>query len=637
MTETEVNNGLFAGTEQFLQMLRTAEVSTPETTWRKTAIEDYKFYAGKQDSPEILAELAAKNRPATTYNEVMPKINMLVGLAAQTKHDILLNPVGVEDEPLAEIATGAMKHFRKKMNLSRKELECFEHTVKSGRSLLYFYIDNSNPFEPEIKCTRWPGWAFFIDPQSKEYDLSDARYVILDKWLNKQEIHSRWPGLEITRISQYSHYVPAQSSQYMDMPVFFNEARDLYRLCEIWYYKIEEVMYFINPVTQGVDFLPLKEFGKFVSLISQGLPGPNGQMRMVRPEELQATKSFKKIWYYVIFSGVEKIEEGKSPFRVDGFPGVLFGAYKNEDDNAWFSVITMMKDPQKALNTMRRQLSHLLQTLPKGILAHESNAILNIEEYEERSSDPSFHLEVAPGAIDKFKFVQQPSISPLYQSVDQSMSQSMRDVSGIQNELMGKQETGREAVGSVERRTETGLAVLYTLYDNYRESRWRAAKIQFKLMQQYVTTPQLIRIEGAAGQQLIQINTQINPDSPNFNDITAGDFDLEISETSEMATARKAVASMLVEHSQNNPGAIPSDVILDYADVPYSVKERVKQYNEQNAAAAQQEKDRLYELELLKIQMKGNEVAADQVIKQREVEIKARQQAAKPKASSTGS
>jgi hypothetical protein len=32
-----------------------------------------------------------------------------------------------------------------------------------------------------------------------------------------------------------------------------------------------------------------------------------------------------------------------------------------------------------------------------------------------------------------------------------------------------------------------------------------------------------------------------------------------------------------MEYSHNNPGAIPPDIILDYLDVPYSVKQRVLQ------------------------------------------------------------
>ena len=76
--------------------------------------------------------------------------------------------------------------------------------------------------------------------------------------------------------------------------------------------------------------------------------------------------------HYMIFSDIFELEAGPSPYRWKGFPAAFFGAYKDEDNNRWFGAVTGMKDPQIAINTMRRQLSHLLQTLPKGILkAHQ--------------------------------------------------------------------------------------------------------------------------------------------------------------------------------------------------------------------------------------------------------------------------
>jgi hypothetical protein len=126
-------------------------------------------------------------------------------------------------------------------------------------------------------------------------------------------------------------------------------------------------------------------------------------------------------------------------------------------------------------------------------------------------------------------------------------------------------------------RQQTGLAVLYVLFDNFRESRLEAGRILLSMIQQYVSQAELIRIQGQEGMQLIQINSQMNPQSPNFNDISVGEYDLEVEETVENATMRLAIAQMLTEFSQNNPGSIPPDIVLDYANLPFTVKQRVKE------------------------------------------------------------
>ena len=605
---TEQASGLDASSDlgKLREWLRNAEQAVAETIYRTEATEDYNMYAGDQDSVEVKAVLEAQKRPTTTYNEIKPKVDMLIGLAAQTKHEVTVVPVGVEDEPLAELMQGVYKHFFKKTKMLRRLLECFEHGVKTGRSLLHFFVDRSNPFNPEIKIKRVPGHSFWIDPDSVEYDLSDARYVFVDKWLTKDEIMGYWPGFNPEGEATEA---PAPDSTLS----FFDEARDRYRIVECWYKKPVKVVWFLNPLTQKPESLPPAEFNKFNKMLQAGIP----EMGVPPGPGVEGIPSVVDETHYSIFSGFRELEKGKSPYQWKGFPFVLFGAYKDSDKNRWFGVISMMKDPQRSLNTMRRQLSHLLQTLPKGMLVHEAGAILNIEEYEQRSSDPTFHLEVAQGKIDKLQFVQQPQISPIYQQLDMVFSQSMKDASGIQDTLMGVQTSSREPGITVAKRQETGLAVLYMLYDNFAETRMLAGRILLSFIQQYVSMPTAIRIQGPTGIQLVQINTQMNPESGGFNDISAAEFDLEVDDTVETKTSRMAIAQLLSEFSHNNPGVVPPDIVLDYSDVPFTVRQRVKAAFEaaQQQAQANIEADR--EIEIMKINASLKKAEIDNATKEK--------------------
>jgi hypothetical protein len=610
---------------QSLVWLSEAERSLPESTARKVGMEDYRFYAGRQDSQDVIEKLAEQKRPATVYNEVKPKIDMLIGLAAQSKHEPVLLPVGGEDEAFVQLMQSAMKYYRKQTKLTRKELECFAHTVKCGRSLLHFWVDIANPYDPKIKAVRIPTYNFYIDSNSKEYDLSDARFLFMDKWLEANEIAFRF-GTDEEEVKQMAMYSGSFGNSYgsttnfTDMPVFFNEGRRKYRLVENWYYMYEKFIYVLNPVSGKPERMCVDMFGKFKEAMLSGIDTPKGRVKISTVDELQPVDSFDKQYYYRIFSGEKEYAGGKSPYKYQGYPCAFYGAYNDEDENTWFSAVKMQKDPQKALNTMRRQLQHLLQTLPKGILAHEAGAIINIEEYEQRSAEPNFHLELTGGGLDKFKFIQQPQISPIYQTIDVTMSQSMKDASGIQNEMMGVQTTSREPGVTVRQRQETGLAVLYSLYDNFKESRLQGDKILLGLVQQYVTTEKVMRIEGTDGINLISVNTQTNPQLAGFNDISAGEFDVEISEQIESPTQRATTAQILTEFSQNNPGAIPPEVILDYLDAPYTVKQQIKEYRAQQQEAAEKQAETELQLKLLELEIKANGVEYKKEIE----EIKAR-------------
>lgn len=556
--------------------LQEAENSTSEVNYRTEEKEDFAFYAGDQDSAEIKTLLEIAKRPTTVYNEIKPKIDMLVGLAAQIREVPTLTPEGAEDEIFVELQNGVFKYNRREMKLARREMECFDHAMKGGRSFLHFYVSGENPFEPELKAKLIAGRDCRTDPCGKEYDLSDHRFFFTDKWMTVEDIAVLWPNF-----SKETATVLSQES--ISKGSYFDEARRMFRIVECWYRGYEKVFWFINPVTGQPDCLDEKRLESFKKALKEGgIPTPDGRRLPPIKEELPTTMKMRKIVRYAHFSGGVLLDYADTPYTHpllrNEFPYILFGAYKNEEENRWFSVINMMKDPQRGLNTTRRQLVHLLQTAPKGILIHEVGAIINEEEYDRRSSEPNFRLQVAPGKMDKIKFSTQPQISPIYGQLDTLFVQTLKDISGIQDSLLGIQTSSREPGITVKMRQETGIAVLYVLFTNFRDSRLNAAKFAFGLQQMYTTQNKILRIEGPNGQMLRQMNSQLNPEIEGFNDVRAGQFDVVIDEDVENITMRSFILQMLVQFSQNNPGSIPPDLIMEYTNLPYSAKQKVKQW-----------------------------------------------------------
>jgi len=558
--------------EKALEYVHDCENSTPEVDWRTQSQEDYKFYAGDQDTPEVKSLLAAQNRPNSTYNEIKPKIDMLIGIAAQSRSDGTVLPVGQEDAPIAETLNGTLLHFRRKLRMKQKELDCFGHTVKAGRSLMYFWIDRSNPFKPVTITKRIPGFQFGIDPDSVELDLSDARYLYVDKWVTEDEYKELFPQADKTVITSVG-------DRYANVPAFFNEASNRYRLVELWYKSKENVVWFIDPMSGKENWLFPGAFIKYRTTLLNGIELEGGQTFQLKiAADLPGMGSKKDIYRYMILSGDIIHEEGVSPYKSEriGFPAVMYGAYRSDDTNVFFGAITLAKDIQRAFNTVRRQLVHLIQTLPKGILVHEAGSILNIEDYEIRSNQPNFHLEVSQGGINRYKFEKQPSISPIYSQLDMTFSSGMKDVTGIQDDLMGIQQSSRDPGIAVQLRQQSGLTVLYTLFDNYQDARIRGNIILLALIQQYVNYETVIRIEGQQGMEHLQINTEFNPQNEGFNDITAGEYDFVVDEVDESPTQRMMIARLLADMNHNNPGMIPPDIILEYSNAPFSVKQRVR-------------------------------------------------------------
>lgn len=576
--------------------LKQTEGADSETVWASEAEEDYNFYGGDQDSGEVLLALAEAKRPALTYNQIKPKVDVVVGLAGQNRQLPSAFPTEKNDEALVELVNGTIKFFRRETGLADGEMTCFEHTTKSGRSLLHFYISDENPYAPEIKTRFVHGRNFKLDPRSINYDMSDARFYFMDFWYDKEEIKVRYPDFDPEKVTQL------QASD-GSSPMFYNAVEDTYRVTECWYKETAELYWITNPISGKVEKLMKKEYLAFRDAVRAGIPMEDGSF-VVDPE-FTGIKRYGTVYKYIIFSNYYIFEAGVSKHRWEGFPSVLFGAFKHDKENRWFGLINMMKNPQVGINTMRRQMQHLLQTSPKGIMMHEIGAVIDIEAYEKHSAEPNYHLELAAGALEKVRFTEQPTISPVYGQLLDVDQQLMKDVSGVQNDTLGIQTYSREPGITTQLRQGQNIAILYILLDNFKKSRLQTTKLLFSMIQQYVTTEKIIRIEGENGQQLMQINSQHNPDAPDFNDVSIGKYDFFVEEGIETVNSRNSIAQMLIEMNHNAPGSIPSDLIIEYSGAPFSVVQKIKQYNamqaESQQMAAKEQQDRETALELAKI------------------------------------
>jgi len=569
--------------------LKQTEGSDSEANWLTVAEKDYAYYAGDQDDIDVLQALADAKRPALTYNQIKPKVDVVVGLAGQNRQLPSAFPVEHNDEAMVELANGVIKFFRRESMLADNEMTCFEHTVKSGRSLMHFYVSDENPYEPEIKTRFVHGRNFKIDPRSINYDLSDARFIFIDFWYDKEDIIAKYPDFDPAIVSQLS---ASDGSS----PLFYNAITDTYRVTECWYKSVEKVYWIVNPVTNNTEKVNKETFETMKTQLQQGLQMPDG--RVITDPNFTAIEKMGTVYRCVIFSNTYIFEQGVSKHRWEGFPSVLFGGYKHDTENRWFGLVTMMIDPQVGINTMRRQMQHLLQTSPKGILIHELGAIIDIEAYEKRSAEPNYHMEVATGALEKVRFTDQPTISPVYGQLMEVDQQFMKDVSGIQNDTLGVQTYSREPGITTQLRQGQNIAILYILLDNFKKSRLQATKILFSFIQQYVTTERVIRIEGQDGQQLLQqLNSQSNPGAPGFNDISVGKYDFFVEEGIETVNSRNSIAQMLIGLSQNNPGSVPAELITEYSGAPFSVVQKLKQYTAMQQKAQQENADKQAALE----------------------------------------
>jgi len=160
--------------------------------------EDHLYALGEQWAAEDLQKLKDAGVKPITDDRIGPLIYLVTGLQRQNRTEFKAYPEGQEDGLKAEIASALFKHAIKVSEFPFKFSDEFKNGVTCGESNLELYLDwteniiNGKPCWKEIHGNR-----IFPDPDAKEYDYSDGRFLYkITPNLSREELASLYPEME---------------------------------------------------------------------------------------------------------------------------------------------------------------------------------------------------------------------------------------------------------------------------------------------------------------------------------------------------------------------------------------------------------------------------------------------------------
>jgi hypothetical protein len=163
---------------------------------RERIKEDFEFELGKQWDADDVQELRKAGVKAITINKIKPIIKLLTGIERQSKTDYRAFPEGAEDSLPAEIVTKLIKNVVKVSSLEIKQSDQFKNGVIGGLCFLEPYIDYSfDMINGEMKFKKVSPLDVYIDPNFREYDLSDSKFLIkVTQDLTKDDLLTLFPN-----------------------------------------------------------------------------------------------------------------------------------------------------------------------------------------------------------------------------------------------------------------------------------------------------------------------------------------------------------------------------------------------------------------------------------------------------------
>ena len=551
--------------------------------WRKEAREAYDFKAGRQWAPEDQAILKEQGRPEITFNRIDPQIDAVTGMEVNNRQETAYFPREIGDAQRNEVITAAGEYLRDGCGAADEESHAFEDAIVAGIGATETRLDyDANP-EGDLIVDRIDVLDELLwDAHARKRNISDARYIIRVKKIERSDAEAMFPDHELTDI----HAAWAESfKDKSDTPHDADNAK---------YYKENQggkESYIPAKITvveaqwweKAAYYLVLDPFnGEKKELSASEFKTVSKRLKDMTGESLEHVKMKKKVYKRAWVGAKEILELEDSPCPFSFSYKFITGKF-DRNKGYWYGLIRGMTDPQRWANSWLAQAMHIINTNAKGGLLAEKDAFENPRKAQEEWSSPDAITWVKQGALQSGK-IKEKGQAAFPASIAQLMEfavSSIPQVSGINLDAIGLADRNQPGVLENMRR-QAVMTILATLFGNLRRYRKEQGRVTLYYITEHLSDGRLVRLMGDNGAKYV----------PLVKEEGVGEYDVVVDENPTSPNQKDKVWLALTQlmpllSKLELPPTIWME-LLKYSPLPASLTEKVAGIMQEEMAKAQQ-------------------------------------------------
>lgn len=583
-------------------------------TWKEEAEEDIAFAAGDQWDTEDLELLREQGRPALTFNNIKPIINLIAGNMIQNTARIQVYPEGGEDETFSRCMDKVIDHVDKMSNMEFQLSNFFQTGMRAGRAWVEFCIDyEQDPVFGQLKVPLLGPFKIFPDPNGEsEYDLSECEFMFKVVKMSKGKLKQLYPekegaidGIETDSIAELmgDHAVGTEGdadnygidrdqqglgTYSVDPPD--GQQGDMRQLHVVEYWRKKRVdKWFVYYLEDG----SLERFDSEKDAMAD--VHKRGEDFVQEVDYVTKKRRIVEMHVAVQAGGVI-LEDGKSPFEpyYNGFPFFHFIPewIPDADKVEWQhqSFVRSLKDPQREKNKARSQYLHILNTSANSGWIGDDDALSpeKREELTQFGSRPGIVIWKKKGSqLDRI----QPVAPDLANQVrEKAATDDFKEVSGVNADLLSVDAKASPSGRAIALRIRQAVTILQPAMRNFRYTKQLIGNFLFKIIPMMFDAA---KIEKILGQRTMQVN-QLDRASIQayIQMVRDGKYNIDINEAGSAQTLRQETLEDLFELIRAGM-PIPPDVVFEFMNMPNKneliTKIKEEQQRQQQAALAQEQ------------------------------------------------
>lgn len=516
-----------------------------------------------------VAELEDRGQSFLQFNEIKPAVLWITGAEKRARFNWRIAPRSEDDVEPAIRKTKLVRYIEDINNAHWKRSAAFEQMVKVGCGWTEVAY-RPDPFSGEWRiCIEDVHWREIIrDSTSRRSDMSDARYVIRTRIVDKEEAMAWFPGKgslieaecqerdDLEQEVQNEAYITAGATVTAGGALSisrmrYGEGRMAVRLWEVWYRKTTRVK-----VLRGQGALTGAVFD----------PKNQRHVEAVQAGMVDVIDSIRPQMHVAIITRNHILHSGISPYQHNRFPYVPRTAFIDDRDGSAYGVIRSMRDPQDDLNKRRNKALFMLST--RRVIA-DDDAVEDWTELGEEVARPDSIIKKKRGSSLEI----QDNVQLAASHVEFGMQDSayIRQVSGVTGENLGLATNATSGI-AIQARQEQGTIITTNLFEANSLAMQLEGELALSLCEQFMDEPMQFRITGERGRpEFVSVN-----DGTPETDITRGKADFIVDRQDYRVTVRTALAEQLLQvagqvaQHTGNPmmGMAMVEMAVDLTDLP---------------------------------------------------------------------
>ncbi len=544
--------------------------------WRLDSDTDCDYYDGAQTSVEIIQRLKEAGIPPQDSNLIKPTINAVLGIEARSRTDYKITS---DDEQQAEIAEGLsarIKEVETESRADRAMSDAYSSMIRAGVG----WVEVSREFDPlkypyrvrEIHRNEiWWDWT------SREPDLSDARYLRRDKWVDRVQaarmfpdqaelIGNSWSGWNNLDVYEGSDTRMARAYEIEQawgngQENYLNRSSGMVRLSELWYRHLEDSYVLALPDGKSIEYREDNPYHQ--AAVSRGL--------------VQVQKSLLPRMRVAIWLGPHKLMDAPSPLPHRDFPYVPFWCFRKDRSRTPYGLIRDMRGPQDQI----LDLDILLYEVLNSVKVEVDNDALDLSQntYQEVAHNISSLRSMTVLNSQRrnaggFRVTREHALAAQVFQLIEERKHRIEAVSGVYRAMLGAstQATSGVAINSL---VEQGSTVLAEPNDNFRYARRLVGQqllafIRYDMLGKQATVAVK---QSSHKQRTVYFNREVMTDSGPVieNDIETAQVRVvleDIPATPSFRAQQLQALSQMVQAAPPAYQAILYPAMLELSDVP---------------------------------------------------------------------